>query len=60
MVPVARRRRVTEQDRARIVELYQAGHDVAAVAVGVGVARSTVTRTLRLREIPVRRWGTHR
>lgn len=56
-VPVARRRRVTDKDRDHIVELYQAGRDVAAVAAEAGVARSTVTRTLRMRGVPVRAWG---
>ncbi|MFZ1812477.1 MAG: helix-turn-helix domain-containing protein [Candidatus Saccharimonadales bacterium] len=56
-VPVARRLRVTETNRDRIVALYQAGHDVAEVAVEVGVARSTVTRTLRRRSVQVRPWG---
>lgn len=54
--PVARRR-VTEKDRDRMVELYQAGQDAREVAEQVGMAKSTVLRTLRARGVEVRPWG---
>ena len=55
-LPIARRR-ITERQRERMVELYEGGMDSQAVADELGVAKSTVLRTLKVRGVEVRPWG---
>jgi len=40
-----------------MVELYEGGMDSQAVADELGVAKSTVLRTLKVRGVEVRPWG---
>ena len=56
MLPIARPR-ITERQRDRMVELYEGGMDSQAVADEVGVAKSTVLRTLKARGVEIRPWG---
>ncbi|UJH70441.1 helix-turn-helix domain-containing protein [Ornithinimicrobium sp. INDO-MA30-4] len=65
-VPAARsrqtktvKRRLTNSDHARMVELYEAGDNAQSVAEQVGVAKSTVLRTLKARGVQVRPRGLH-
>jgi transposase-like protein len=51
------RARLTERLKDQIVELYQAGGSVRSVSELTGVARSTVLRVLRQRQVQVRPWG---
>ena len=55
-LPIARHR-ITERDRDRMVELYERGMDSRGVAAELGVAKSTVLRTLKARGVDVRPWG---
>jgi len=55
-LPIARRR-ITQRDRDRMVELYEDGMDSREVAAELGVVKSTVLRTLRARGVEVRPWG---
>lgn len=53
------KRRLTRSDHDRMVELYEAGDNAQSVAEQVGVAKSTVLRTLKARGVKVRPWGLH-
>lgn len=53
------KRRLTSSDHDRMIELYEAGDNSQSVAEQVGVAKSTVLRTLKARGVPVRPWGLH-
>jgi len=54
--PIARTR-ITQRHRDQMVELYEGGMDSREVAAELGVAKSTVLRTLRARGVTVRPWG---
>lgn len=45
------KRRLTNNDHDRMVELYEGGDDAQSVAQQVGVAKSTVLRTLKARGV---------
>jgi transposase-like protein len=55
----ASRRRILKAEKAKMVELYQAGLSAIEVAEAVGVAKSSVLQTLRSAGVPARPVGVH-